>query len=127
MPTRQADAKGVRLTRYPRVERRTWVVFSVRCPAEETDGYPSPVVLRGRVRLAGPGGLFVGAGAIPSAGARCPASAAEGSSELPVVKVRAVMSPAGRRLLARRGGAVVTVAFRGRNVPPLPWRVGLRP
>jgi hypothetical protein len=126
LPTRYADAKGVRLTRYPRVSRRTSVVFSVQCPSEETDGYPSPVVLRGRVRLSGPGGLFVGGGAIPSAGARCPASEAENSSELAVVKVRAVLSPAARRLLARGGSAVVTVAFRGRNVPPLPWRVRLR-
>lgn len=126
LPTRQADGKGVRLTRYPRVERRTSVLFSVRCPAEETDGYPSPVVLRGRVRLSGPGGLFVGGGAIPSAAAGCAARWAENSSELPAVKVRAVLSPAGRRLLARRGGAVVTVAFRGRNVPPHPWRVRLR-
>lgn len=126
LPTRYADGKGVRLTRYPQVEQRTSVVFSVQCPSEETDGYPSPVVLRGRVRLAGPRGLFVGGGAIPSAGARCPASQAEDSSELAVVKVRAVLSPVGRRLLARRGGAVVTVAFRGGNVPPLPWRVRLR-
>jgi hypothetical protein len=124
MPTRNADLKAVELAPYPRRQAHA-LAFRVRCPYEETDGYPDSLPLRGSVRLTTPGGVLVASGRIPRAGGRCPRSEAEDSTELAHVAVRANLTPAGRQLLSRRVPTRVTVRFSSVNVPTLPWRIKL--
>ena len=125
-PTRDADFKAVELEPHPQRVGRSAVTFRVRCPYTETDGYPSALQLRGSVRLTTPGGALVAVGRIPAAGRRCAGDEfSEDASELPRVRVRADLTAAGRRLLSRRRGTIVTVRFSGRNVPPVPWRIVL--
>ena len=120
-----ADIKAVMAEPYPSV-RGGSATFRVQCPALDTDGYPDPVALRGALRLRGADGQLIGAGRIPAAGRRCAdRGGADARSELPWVRVTARLNPAGRALLRRPGQAQVTVAFSGRNVPPIPWRIRL--
>ena len=126
-PTRDADLKAVELEPYPRSGRRATLTFRVRCPYTETDGYPTPLALRGSVRLLTRRGALVAAGRIPPARRTCAGrESIEDASELPHVVVRTDLTPTGRRLLTRRRRAIVTVRFSGRNVPPVPWRIDLR-
>jgi hypothetical protein len=53
-----------------------------------------------------------------------PCGNARFGSPVPTLKVRVPLSSTGRRLLRGRA-RIVTVAFAGRNVPPVPWRIRL--
>jgi Ca2+-binding RTX toxin-like protein len=117
------DLKGVEARPYPR-RGRSALVFRVRCPYTETDGYPNGLELRGRVTVSARDGRVVATGPIPSAGRACNSADPEDASELPWISVRAPLTAAGRQGGAR--GDRLTVRFTGRNVPPVPWRISRR-
>ena len=122
--SRVADFRVTDLDPNPRRGSAT-LVFRVRCPYIETDGYPSPLPLRGTVRLTTRSGVLVGMGRVSRSARSCGSGGAlEGSLDLPVASIRVALTGAGRQLLAR-GRALVTVRFSGRNVPPVPWRIRL--
>jgi hypothetical protein len=120
-----ADAKGVEARPYPR-RRGSRLMFRVRCPATETDGYPSALPLRGAVSVRARDGRLLATGAIPRASRACATADAEDASELPWVRVPARLTATGRRRLAGAHRVRVSVRFTGRNVPPVPWGIVLR-
>ena len=119
-----ADQKGVTARPYPSV-RDGVLVFRVQCPYRDLDGSPTPLALRGSVRIRGANGRLLGAGRVPRSGARCARSRVEGASRLPIVRVRAALNATGRAELARRGTTRLRIRFAGRNVPPVPWTISL--
>jgi hypothetical protein len=122
-----ADEKGIRVDPYPVRQDAASVTLRVQCPYTEIDGYPSPLTIRGSVRITGANGRLFGYAAVPLAGRRCAtATEVESASELPWVRIRVPLTPAGRTALTARRTSLARVAFAGRNVPPVPWRVAWR-
>ena len=64
--SRVADFRVTDLDPNPR-RGSSSLVFRMRCPYTETDGYPSPLALRGTVRVTGRGGVLVGVGRVSAA------------------------------------------------------------
>ena len=122
LPTSTADSRWVEPEPYPyRVDRGS-LTFRVRCPYDETDGYPDGVALIGQLRIKAPDGGVLGGARIPPAGRACAhADFIEDPTALPRVRIRVVLNVTGRRLLSR--GARIVVAYSGRNVPPEHWRI----
>jgi Ca2+-binding RTX toxin-like protein len=117
-----ADAKSVTARPYPVRQGATALVFRVQCPHTETDGYPDGIEMRGRLRLSTSDGRLLGTGRIPEDGEACGGLGFyEDSSELPWIRIRATLTPAGRAVLQGRRSTRVTVHFVGQNVPPVPW------
>jgi Ca2+-binding RTX toxin-like protein len=115
-----ADSKQIALDPYPVAVDRSTVTFKLECPYLDLDGESKPVTLQGTVTLRTGGGTLLGSAHLPD-----PCSDEGFSSKVPTLKVRVPLSSAGQRLLLGRT-RIVTVAFAGRNVPPVPWRIRLR-
>lgn len=104
-----ADNKEVAAVPHPVRTGARALTFRVQCPFVELDGEPDAVPMRGRVSLRS-GKRLLGSASLAGA---CGDTAAQW--------VR-ILVPL--RRTARRG-AVVTVAFTGRNVPNVPWQIRL--
>jgi hypothetical protein len=115
-----ADSKQIALVPYPVAVDTSTVTFKLECPYLSVDGEPDPVTLQGRVTLRSDGGTLLGSARLPD-----PCGNARFGSKVPTLKVRVRLTSAGQRLLRGRA-RIVTVAFAGRNVPPVPWRIRLR-
>jgi hypothetical protein len=114
-----ADSKRIALVPYPVAVDRSTVTFKLECPYLSLDGESDPVTLQGRVTLRSDGGMLLARARLPD-----PCGNARFGSPVPTLKVRVPLSSTGRRLLRGRA-RIVTVAFAGRNVPPVPWRIRL--
>ena len=125
LPTPIADSRAVEPEPYPYSVDRGSLAFRVRCPHDETDGYPDGVALTGQLSIRALDGRLLGHARIPPAGRACArADFIEDPHALPLVLIRVELNAAGLHLQSR--GARIVVAYSGRNVPPVPWSIRLR-
>jgi hypothetical protein len=121
------DEKGIFVHPYPVRSKAASVTLRVRCPYTETDEHRSPLAIEGSVRIAGASGLLFGRAAIPVTGSRCAESEFKNSvEELPWVRIRVPLTPAGSAALSARRTSIARITFSGRNVPPVAWRIDWR-
>ena len=112
-----ADSKQIALVPNPVAVDTSTVTFKLECPYLSVDGEPDPVTLQGRVTLRSDGGMLLGSARLPD-----PCGDARFGSPVLTLKVRVPAELRGSTPLRGRA-RIVIVAFAGRNVPPVPWRI----
>jgi hypothetical protein len=115
------DSSGIDVTPYPIARTSASLTFETSCPSGDLDGENDVLPFRGTLTLKVDGHV-IGSATIPRG--RCRRGFVEG--DVPKVRIPVALNARGRRLLSDDELTSVTMRFRGRNVPPVPYSIALR-